>query len=438
MKKKGGHKGSNTVPEEIVQTGPSVDANGYRQHFAMQPYAGYPAQSAYPYQGAPVYPNGYPAPNAYPYQGAPVYPNGYPAPNAYPYQGAPVSPNGYPAQSSSCQVVPIYVGGYPTQNPYPYPSVPVYPSYPAQPNYIVLTGCPYQKSACSQPAPRPVITQTVQPRPQPRPLPPPAPQPKPQPQPQPQPVQTAQPVTNAATATPAELEALISTQSSRMMLLACILFMVNLILSIAFNVLNRNLVWIYPLICDAIILTGMWLTYSNGKKRVLARTGITLMKIPYTVGFVFEVIKFAISIYVCIYMTDVLNLFLSGLSFVFCCACFATVYRALSIAGDISRNKATGRRTEGTFAAVCIIVFAALTLFSAVAGYFVFVKIMASLDAMSVPYLASVLNLGEVLSTTPGVILNFAMAAVSFLTDIFIAIVFISFEKKLKKAKALG
>lgn len=310
-----------------------------------------------------------------------VYQNGYPVQ----YQ------NGYPYQSS-----------YPVQGAYPYQN-----GYSAQSGYIYMNGYPYQSGAVYQNNPQP--------------------QSNPQPKPAPAPVNKSVEPKRPVAASQAERVALVRSESCAWMLIACILCTVSVLLTLLYDVFALNVLGLFPLIIDVLVLTGLWLTFANGKRRILSSAGIKLVKFPFTIAFVFNVIKFAFVIYVWIYMMNVLNLFLSVLSFVFYCACFASIYRVLGIAGEINRNRSAGGRFAGAFAGVCLIVYAMLSLASALAQYFGLDVILSSLNELGVPYISGVMGLGG--------LLTLVMAAVAFLANVCLGAALITFDKKLKRVR---
>lgn len=245
-----------------------------------------------------------------------------------------------------------------------------------------------------------------------------------------------QPQEAAAEASPAEKKALFSTEGSLWMLIACIVATVNLLAILIGDIITLNIPGFVLLICDILIVTGLWITYANGKRKELSSAGISLIKIPYMVQFIFATIVFAFELSSWILLlsvlglkigaANILGLVVSILTFIFRCICFSSIIKTLNVAIDINRNKSAVGKKTGSFAAIVLIIFATLSLIGSIMGVFVLNAILTAMEELELSFLAGLVVTGDAITV--------AVAVITFLANISAAIVMLTFGKKLKQA----
>lgn len=233
------------------------------------------------------------------------------------------------------------------------------------------------------------------------------------------------PQDNSASA--AEKEALFSSAGSIWMLVAAIVSTVSLITTLVGDILSLNIFGFVTLILDILITVGFWVTFAKCRKNKLGAGGIKLIKIPFIILFVFTVIGFALDLVSGIFMViatiglGIIPLFITILTFVFQCIMFSSVKKTLDVAQDIAEGKSVAGRKTGIFAAVVIIIVAALELLGEIMG---FVLMSALADALP-GFLGTILGAGG--------IITIVVAVVSFLASISVALVLIQFHKRMKQ-----
>lgn len=222
-----------------------------------------------------------------------------------------------------------------------------------------------------------------------------------------------------------EKNALFSAASSLWMLIACIVFTLNLVAQLVSSILSLSLGGILGLVLVILIDVGLWITYANAKKKKLATKGISLIKVPYVIQFVFTVLGFIVNLIVWFMTLQIISLVIGILTFVFNCICFASIKKTLNMAKDINANKSVAGKKAGSFAAIVMIISAALTLASDISSYF----LVAGLIEMLPEWLGFVAGM-----LSAGGIITIVVAAVEFISGISIAIVLLQFGKKIKQA----
>ena len=231
-----------------------------------------------------------------------------------------------------------------------------------------------------------------------------------------------------APASAAEKAALFSAGGSLWMLVAAIVATVSLVTTFVGNVLTLNIFGFIGMVLDILIAVGLWVTFAKCRKKSLGAGGIKLIKIPYIILFVFTVIGFVFDLIGGIFMAlatlglGIIPLLLNILTFVFECICFASVKKTLNVAQDIAQDKSAAGKKTGIFAAVVMIIVAALNLIGDISGYLLMDALADALPGF----------LGTLLGTSG--IITIVVAVVSFLASISVALVLIQFHKKIKSA----
>jgi len=185
-------------------------------------------------------------------------------------------------------------------------------------------------------------------------------------------------------------------------------------------------------VLNLLILIGAWITFANAKKKKLSSTGISLIRIPYVISFVFSVFAFISDFVFGIITLDVVGLVFGILLFVLNCICFSSVNGALINARDIYQNKTIRGRRSGTFAAVMMIITSAISLIQVIVDY---VRSAFLTELIKEIFLASEMpsELAEYLVSFfgGGSVTGVVAAVIGFLVGICGAIVILQFVKKL-------
>ena len=241
--------------------------------------------------------------------------------------------------------------------------------------------------------------------------------------PQPQPVYYAQPVYVAPKATQAEKDASFMSGGSIFMLILCIVGTINLLTGLVGKIISLDIGGILLYVLEILIVIGMWITFVNAKRKKLSSTGISLIRVPYVIQFVFAVLSFAGNIAIWIITFNIISLIIGLITFVFQCICFASVNKSLILARDINQDKSVVGRKAGIFAAVMLIIFATFDLIGEILHYLMLEAIKALLGDS---FLAMIIGGGG--------IIVIIVAVVAFIVNICGAIVMIKFGNKVKQA----
>ncbi|MDE6029114.1 MAG: hypothetical protein K2F90_02185 [Clostridiales bacterium] len=106
-----------------------------------------------------------------------------------------------------------------------------------------------------------------------------------------------QPAANSARpATQGEVDGLFSVAGGAMMLVLSIIASVNLAVSLFSNFPLSIISNVLPILT----LIGLWICYSNAKKKKLNKTGPTLIRVPFIISFIVSVLIYAVVILVCL------------------------------------------------------------------------------------------------------------------------------------------
>lgn len=347
------------------------NSSNSKEEQSQQPQVQPQQQSQQPPQSTPQY--GYQQPPqptyGYPQQPQPIY--GYQQPT-YGYQQPPQPTYGY------------------AQPPYVQPQAPVTPP-PVAP---IPVAPPVQPASSAYSAPRPQPAAVV-----------------------------------VTPASPAEKDAAFSAASTIFMLILCIVGTVNLVTGFIGKIVSFNIGGILLYVLEILIVVGMWITYLNAKKQKLSSKGISLIRIPYVIQFVFSVITFIVNIVTWIFTFNIVSLIFGILTFIFQCICFGSVNKTLKMARDINMDKSVVGKKAGSFAAIVMIIYAVLDLISEIIGFAMLEAIKAMLEEVGAPEILTTL-LGS------GGAIVIVVAIVAFLVSISGAIVMLQFGKKVKQANS--
>lgn len=231
-------------------------------------------------------------------------------------------------------------------------------------------------------------------------------------------------------ASPAEKEALFSTSGSLWMLIACIVATVNLIVFFVSNLLTG----LISTILNLLIVIGMWIAYANGRKKNLSTTGISLIRVPYIILFVFSVFSFIGNIFICFIKFNILSLLINIVAFVFQCICYTSVMKSINIALRINKDRSAIGMKAGIFAGVVMIISAAFTFIKLIYDY---LRVRVIIDGITAAAGADGAEIPEfalqLISTLLGGenVITIIAGAVAFIASISAAIVLLKFAKKL-------
>lgn len=221
------------------------------------------------------------------------------------------------------------------------------------------------------------------------------------PQPQPAPQQTPPPVAGqpvaAATATEQEKSAFFKSAGSVLMLVVCIIATVSVVFAIISQILSFNILnIIFALIGSVLgilIIVGMWMAWSNSKKKTLNPTAIKLIRIPYIIQFIFACIGFGatfITTILAMIGTGVVGeasgatgeaalgigiliftLIATAIPFVFTCVIFASLNKTLKVAQNINENRSAMGQKAGKALGIILIIYAAINVILGIVGLIV-------------------------------------------------------------------
>ncbi len=212
------------------------------------------------------------------------------------------------------------------------------------------------------------------------------------------------------------------------MLILCIVGTLNLITGLIGDILSLNIGGLLLFVLDILIVVGMWITFANAKKKKQSSKGLSLIRVPYIIQFVFSVFTFVGNLVVWIFTFNILSLIIGIISFVLSCVCFASVKNMLNLAISVNRDLTVAGRKAGVAAAVIMIISAAFTFTESIVSFLTLEAIKAVLEDAGLPaFITSLLGGGGVLTLV--------VAAVTFLVGICGALVMIKYGKGLKKAR---
>ena len=244
-------------------------------------------------------------------------------------------------------------------------------------------------------------------------------------QPQPQPYYPPQ-MSTTMPASQEEKEATFKSASTVFMLILCIVYTVNLFTGFIGKIVSLDIGGLLLYILDILIVIGIWITFVNAKKKKLSSKGISLIRVPYVIQFVFSVFGFIANLVFWILTLNVISLIFGIITFIFQCICFSSVNKTLLIARDINQNKSVKGRKAGSFAAIVMIIYAVLNLINEIIGMVVLAALKEALSKLGLPEI--IINL-----LGAGGAMAIVVMVVSFIASISGAIVMLQYGKKIKQ-----
>ncbi len=232
-------------------------------------------------------------------------------------------------------------------------------------------------------------------------------------------------------ATEAEKHALFSTTGGIWMLIACIVLTVNIGTTLIDSILSLNFSGFVGILLDVLIVIGFWITFAGGRRKAFSPAGISLIKVPFIIQFVFSVLTFAGNAVLWGITLNFISLVVGIITFVFHCIYFSSIKKTLNMAGRINRNKSVAGQKAGIFAAVMMIISAALTLASTLVSYFRYAVLADALISKlpeSLRFIANFLLGGDGPMTI-------VAAVITFVASISVAIVLIQFGNRMKETE---
>ena len=249
------------------------------------------------------------------------------------------------------------------------------PEQPQQPYYQQPEQQP-QQPYYQQPAQQPQQPYYQQPAQQPQ-------QPYYQQPAQPQPVMVTP-------ASEGEKNAYFKSAGSVLMLVVAIIATVGLVISLISNILSLNIFGIIGMVFSILITVGMWIAWSNAKKKKLNTTGIKLIRIPYLIQFIFVCIGFALTFIGLILLligSDALGsiigiegvgeaatlilvftLIEQLIPFILECIIFASLNKTLKVAQAINSNTSVAGQKAGKALGIILIVAAVINIIFGIVG----------------------------------------------------------------------
>ena len=252
----------------------------------------------------------------------------------------------------------------------------------------------------------------------------------------------------------AEKETYFTTGGNVWMLVACIVMTVSVAGSLLSTIFSFGFGFM-PVILDAVIVAGLWVTYALCKKKKFSTKGIQLIRIPFIILYVLTAISFAANVLDAIIsmatlgtangiVTAFFALMLAVATFVFKTICYKSVKKILLMALNINKEQSTAGLKASKMAAIAMIIAAALTFISTVAF-----SSGSGMDVLQMladlPYIGEIFRdilavLGEAGTWLAyiGRAFNILTAIVVLLANIAIAIVLLRFANGMKKARESG
>lgn len=226
-------------------------------------------------------------------------------------------------------------------------------------------------------------------------------------------------------ATPAEKNALFSVAGSIFMLIFAIAFSANLILKFASNIvaldISAILTGIFSGLFDALTVAGLWVLYVSARKKKLTTAGVTLIKVPLVITFIFGLIGGIFGLIGNVITLNVIGLIINLFKFIFYIMYFASIKNLLNLGRTIESDRSVMGRKAGMFAAIITIIFAVINL----AG-----GIWDKLFGNALVIILELLGIGGGF-TEVALGLGISAVVVEFLISVYAAVLIIIFNKKL-------
>lgn len=243
--------------------------------------------------------------------------------------------------------------------------------------------------------------------------------------------QTPQPLPQAPEdmpATDAEKNALFSVAGSVMMMVYAIVLSISTYFSVMGDIVSLNFLGLSGIIFDVLTVVGVWILFVTAKKKKLSATGVTLIRVPFVIVFIFSLIGDIFGLNLSIVTLNGLGIVISILKFVFNIIYFASIIKLLKMGTAIEKNKSVMGKKAGIFAAVATIIFAAVNLADALID-----KLVGNvLLTFIIEKLGPALGLDEISAAGSGVAaIGYVAIIVEFLVSVYAAVMIITFNKKL-------
>ena len=239
--------------------------------------------------------------------------------------------------------------------------------------------------------------------------------------------QPQQPVRVALPASPAEKDAFFRSAGSVLMLIFCIISTINLITGFIGDIVTLNFSGVLTIVLDILIVIGLWLTWAAARKKNMKTKGLSLIKTPYTIQFVFAAISFAVTLVFNLITLSIISALVNIVVFVFQAICFSSVKKTLVAAITINKDQSALGQKSGSFAAVMMIISASFNFIGVVVSYITMQMVAEALSKLGLPeMLVSLISGGSTATIIIG--------AVTLVAQISGAIVILQFGKRLKAA----
>lgn len=206
------------------------------------------------------------------------------------------------------------------------------------------------------------------------------------------------------------------------MLIFAIVSTLNLIASVF------SLSGIGNFIFNVLMVIGMWITFANAKKEKLSTSGLSLIRVPYTIKFVFHVIGFSFSVILYLVALNIFGLIGGIITFVFSCICYSSIKKTLVVATTINKDRTVIGKKVGIFAAVVMIINASFSLISSITSD-IFSTLSSLLELIGEEETEEIKAVFDALHN-----ISIVVSIVAFLASISGALVILQFAKRIKKA----
>ena len=237
-------------------------------------------------------------------------------------------------------------------------------------------------------------------------------------------------------ATEKEKEAVFSVGGSLMMLIFCIFSTLTLITGFIGNILSLNFTKLFGGIFDILTVVGLWVIFATAKKKKLSSAGVTLIKVPFIIVFIFNIIGGSLELIggLFTFVANPLGFIISLITFVFSIIYFSSIKKLLNVGQSIEKDKSAGTKSGGNFAAVVCIILAVFSaakeIISAIMG-----NLLLSLVANVFGNLSGDSGfIGNLIAGMAGglSVISYVVIALDFLVSIFTAVMIIKFNKARK------
>ena len=218
------------------------------------------------------------------------------------------------------------------------------------------------------------------------------------------------------------------------MLIFCIMMTLTTIAGLVQNVLSLSIFKIFGTIFDILILVGLWVIWITCKKNKLSSAGVKLIKVPFTIVFVFYVIGSIFEWIAELLTFQYFSFIISLTTFIIRSIYYNSIKKLLATGVSLGQNRSVGGQAGGMAAAVMTIIFA---VFSAVKSI---IDQIFSLSGIFMSFIMKALpefGGNDMSIFFGGAMTTFAMLpyiiiALNFIMSIYAAILIIQFNKKMQ------